>query len=116
MNDRNEIAQLRLLDAFLESGETDQHDWRDEIGAALDRARMSCLSAMKPMPECDGPPSAASVEDADILAQIEKMKITEAGREMASAEFNKYAKYCENIMDDDLEIASAVARRIRSNR
>lgn len=113
MNDRDEIAQLRLLDTFLENGETDRHDWRDEVGAALDRARTSCPRSMEPMPEHDGSSSGAYGEDADILANLEMMKGGAAGSGMASVKLNKYQKFLENITDDDLEIASAVANRVK---
>lgn len=113
MNDRNEIAQLRLLDAFLENGETDRHDWRDEVGAALDRARMSRPRDTEPMPESHCPPSAAAGKDAGILAQIGMMESAEAGGGMTFVEFDESSRYWKNITDDDLEITSAVARRIR---
>lgn len=113
MNDRDEIAQLRLLDAFLENGETDRHDWRDEVGAALVKARMSCLSGMEPMPEYGGSSSAASGEDADILARLEIMKGEEEGREMTLVELDRHTRYRETVTDDNLKIASAIAERIR---
>lgn len=113
MNDRDEIAQLRLLDTFLENGETDRHAWRDEVGAALVKARMSCLSGMEPMPEHEGSSVAASGEDADILARLKFMKGEEEGWGMTLVERNRHARYWETPTDDNLEIASSIAERIK---
>lgn len=113
MNDRDEIAQLRLLDTFLENGETDRHDWRDEVGAALDRIRTSYPHGMEPTPEYGGLSFAASGEDADILARLKIMKGEEEGREMTLVELDRHTRYWETVTDDNLKIASAIAERIR---
>lgn len=111
MNDRDEIAQLRLLDAFLENGEIDRHDWRDEVGAALDRIRTSYPRGMEPMPEYGGSSFAASGEDADILARLEMMLDEEVGREMSFDKVDAYSDGWGNLINDPAEPGWMVARR-----
>lgn len=111
MNDRNEIAQLRLLDAFLENGETDRQDWRDEVGAALDRARTSRSYGLEPMQQYGGSSSVASVEDADILDRLEVMMDGEACNEMPFVRVDTYSDDWENLMGYPIEIGWMVTDR-----
>lgn len=72
MNDEHELAQIRLIDDFLEDGEPDLADWHAELDAAELKVKKARLHDIRAMLDREAGSSVVSIDRARLRAELQK--------------------------------------------